>query len=98
MIIRRFTPRIGALLLLFSLAVNTFAQPIPGKYIVLLKAGASPAAVAARHGVAPDFVYGSTVNGFAGTIPPGRLRALRGDPRVASIVQDNSVYAYGKPA
>ncbi len=97
MIIRRFTLRIGAALLLLSLAVNTFAQPIQGKYIVQVKAGASPAAVAARHGLAPDFVYGAAVNGFAGTIPPGKLRALRSDSRVESIVQDNAVYAYGKP-
>jgi subtilisin family serine protease len=99
MIICRFTRRIGAVLLLLSLAVHVFAQPgpVPGKYIVLLQPGVSPTAVAARHGVAPDFVYGTAVNGFAGTIPPGRMRALRSDPRVASIVQDNAVYAYGKP-
>src|SRR6266542_599732 len=97
MIIRRFTLRIGAVLLLLSLAANGFAQPIQGKYIVQVKAGASPAAVAARHGLAPDCVYGAAVNGFAGTIPPGKLRALRSDSRVESIVQDNAVYAYGKP-
>src|SRR3989442_9896037 len=99
MIIRCFTRRIGAGLLLLSLAVNVFAQPGPvsGKYIVLLKAGVSPATVAARHGVAPDFVYGTAVNGFAGAIPPGRLRALQDDPRVEAIVQDNSVYAFAKP-
>jgi len=99
MIIRSFTLRIGASLLLFSMALNVFAQPGPisGKYIVLLKEGASPVAVAAGHGVAPDFVYRTAVNGFAGAIPPGRLRALRNDPRVAAIVQDNAVYALAKP-
>src|SRR5437773_11120396 len=99
MIISRFTLRIGASLLLLSLAVNVFGQPGPisGKYIVLLKAGVSPADVAARHGVAPDFVYGTALNGFAGSIPPGRLRALQNDPRVAAVVQDNGVYAFAKP-
>ncbi len=47
--------------------------------------------------MAPDFVYGTAVNGFAGSIPPGRLRALQNDHRVAAIVQDNAVYALGKP-
>jgi subtilisin family serine protease len=81
------------------MATQVFAQPGPiaGKYIVLLHAGASPDAVAARHGLAPDFVYGTVVNGFAGSIPPGRLRALRNDPRVEAIVQDNAVYAFAKP-
>ena len=100
MIIRSLTLRIGASLLLLSMPLNMFAQPgpIPGKYIVLLKAGVSPAAVAARHGVAPDFVYGAAVNGFAGALPPGRLRALQDDPRVEAIVQDNAVYAFAKPS
>jgi subtilisin family serine protease len=80
-------------------ALNAFAEPRPisGKYIVLLKPGAHPSAVAARHGLAPDFVYGTAVNGFAGSIPPGHMRALRNDPLVETIVQDNEVYAYAKP-
>jgi len=82
-----------------SLAVNLFGQqgPISGKYIVLLKAGVNPVAVAERHGLAPDFVYGTAVNGFAGSIPPGRLRALQSDPRVETVVQDHAVFAFGKP-
>ena len=99
MIIRRFTVRVGAGLLLLSIALPVLGQPGPisGKYIVLLKGGASPHAVLARHGLAPDFVYDTAVNGFAGSIPPGRLRALRNDPRVEAIVQDNAVYAFAKP-
>src|SRR5213594_2421586 len=92
-----FTLRVGVSLLLLSLAVNVLAQPISGKYIVLLKAGVAPETVAAGHGVASDFIYRTAVNGFAGSIPPGRLRALQNDPRVTSIVQDNAVYAYAKP-
>src|SRR6266571_694821 len=94
-----FTLRIGVSLIVLSLAVNVSAQqgPIPGKYIVLLKAGVTPETVTAGHGVAPDFVYRTAVNGFAGAIPPGRLRTLQNDPRVAAIVQDNAVYAFAKP-
>ncbi len=90
---------VGLLLLSLALVPDVFAQsgPISGKHIVLLKAGVSPAVVAARHGVVPEFVYGTAVNGFAGVIPPGRLRALQNDPRVAAIVQDNAVYALAKP-
>src|ERR1043166_3238041 len=75
------------------------AQPAPvaGKYIVLLQPGASPVAVAARHGLAPDHVYGTAINGFAGAVPPGKLRLLRNDPRVAAIFQDYTVQAIGKP-
>jgi subtilisin family serine protease len=99
MTLRSLTLRIGASLLLLTMAPGVFAQPGPisGKYIVLLNAGASPAAVAARHGLAPDFVYDAALNGFAGSIPPGRIRALRNDPRVEAIVQDNAVYAFAKP-
>jgi len=93
------TLRIGLSLFLLSLAINVSAQqgPIPGKYIVLLQAGVAPETVSAKHGLAPDHVYGAAVNGFAGSIPPGRMRALQNDPRVAAIVQDNAVYAYAKP-
>src|SRR5262245_40352832 len=99
MIMHCFTRRIGASLLLLSLAFNVVAQPTPitGKYIVLIKPGANPAGVAARHGVAPEFVYGTAVNGFAGAIPPGRLRTLLRDTHVAAIVQDHAVFAYAKP-
>ena len=75
------------------------AQPAPvaGKYIVLLQPGASPVAVAARHGLAPDHVYQTAVNGFSGAVPPGKLRLLRNDPRVAAVVQDYTVQAIGRP-
>src|SRR5262245_55903983 len=94
-----FTRRIGVSLLLLSLAANVVGQPTPvaGKYIVLIKPGVDPASVAVRHGVAPDFVYGTAVNGFAGAIAPGRLRTLLRDTHVAAIVQDHAVFAFGKP-
>jgi subtilisin family serine protease len=42
-------------------------------------------------------VYQRVLNGFAGEIPPGRLKALQDDPRVAAIAIDNIVTAFGKP-
>jgi hypothetical protein len=39
---------------------------IPGRFIVTVRDGVSPAAVAAEHGVRPDFIYLRALNGFAG--------------------------------
>lgn len=63
-----------------------------------LNVGQLPAQVAAAHGVSPRQVYTRVLNGFAAQVPPGRLAALANDPRVASIVPDQQVFAFGKPA
>jgi len=72
------------------------ADPAADRYIITLKSGEHPGTVARHHGLAPDFVYDKVLNGFAGAIPPGRLRALQNDPRVAAITPDNVVWAFGK--
>lgn len=86
---------------LFSLAGAAYAQapgdPVPGRYIVVLQAGANPIGVANRHGVAAEHVYSAALNGFAGAVPAGRLRALLRDPQVAWVEQDQVVTAFGKP-
>src|SRR5438477_4148370 len=98
---RNFIFRSGAGLLLLSVVCvsDLFAQsgPISDKYIVLLNPGASSIAVAARHGLAPDFVYHVALHGYAGTVPQGRLRALRDDPRVVALVRDQAVSALARP-
>lgn len=70
---------------------------LPDRYLVEIKAGVNPRAVAPGHGVVPAFVYQRAVNGFAGVVPPGRLAALAADPRVVRIVPDRAVSAIGKP-
>lgn len=70
---------------------------IPDRYIVGVRAGATPAGLAARHRLLPDFVYTAAGNGFAGFVPPGQLSALQSDPDVVSIVPDRVVTAIGKP-
>jgi subtilisin len=70
---------------------------IPDRYIVEIRAGVNPRAVAPAHGVAPDFIYQKVVNGFAGHVPPGRLAALAADPRVIRVVPDRAVSSVGKP-
>jgi subtilisin len=63
--------------------------PVADGYIVVLNRGAEPAAVAADHGrrlgVRADFVYSHALDGYAAHIPPGRVAAVRSDPRVASL-------------
>src|SRR5688500_4115618 len=73
------------------------ATPIPDRYIVQLVTGVDALAVAASHGVSPNFVYRHAVRGFAGMVPPGRLAALRSDPRVLRVTPDRTVMAIGKP-
>lgn len=71
---------------------------LPDRYIVQLAAGVDGRGVAASHGVSPRFFYQNAVHGFAGAVAPGRLAALRADPRVLRVVPDRAVAAIGKPA
>lgn len=64
------------------------ATVIPGRFIVTLRDGASPSAVAREHGVAPDFVYSQVLNGFAGSISDAARAGLLRDARVARIEPD----------
>ena len=68
-------------------------ERIPGQYIVTLREGAEPRAVARRHSAAPRYVYESALNGFAATLTDGQLRQLEGDPDVSTIEADQVVRA-----
>ncbi len=61
---------------------------IPGRFIVTLRDGASPASVAREHGVAPDFVYTAALNGFAGSISEAARSGLLRDARVSRVEPD----------
>jgi subtilisin family serine protease len=61
---------------------------IPGRFIVTLREGANPAAVAAEHGVAPDYVYSAALNGFAGAMSEAARSGLLRDARVARVEPD----------
>ena len=63
-------------------------QHIPGRFIVTLREGADARGVARAHGVAPDFVYGTVLNGFAGSISDAARAGLLRDARVERIEQD----------
>ncbi len=68
-------------------------DPVEGSYIVVLKEGANPRAVAAVAGVNPRLVYSNVLRGFATTLNSGQLNALRQNPNVAYIEQDSRVSA-----
>jgi subtilisin family serine protease len=63
-------------------------QTIPGRFIVTLRDGANASAVAAAHGVRPDFVYANVFNGFAGSMSEAARSGLLRDARVVRVEQD----------
>ena len=86
---------------LFSVAGVVYAQapgdPVPGRYIVVLRAGVNPVGVANGHALVAEHVYSAALNGFSGAVPAGRLQALLRDPQVAWVEQDQFVTAFAKP-
>ena len=65
---------------------------IAGQYIVVLKEGAAPQAFAAAAGVSARYTY-SIINGFAASLNPAQLSALRNNPQVEYIEEDAVVTA-----
>ncbi|MDB4951907.1 MAG: peptidase and in kexin sedolisin [Gemmatimonadetes bacterium] len=68
-------------------------QGIEGSYIVVLKRAANPEAEAGRQRLQPHFVYSAAFNGFAAELTPGELQALRRNPNVEYIEQNQVVHA-----
>jgi aqualysin 1 len=64
---------------------------IPGHYIVRLKDDVDPEQVRLSHGLAANFQYRAAFKGFAAAIPEARLAALKADPNVLYIEQDQVV-------
>jgi subtilisin family serine protease len=64
------------------------APVVAGQFIVTVRDGEDPAAVAREHGVAPEFVYTHALNGFAGAISDAARDGLFRDARVAQIEPD----------
>ena len=61
---------------------------IPGRFIVTLREGVSPAAVASAYGVQPDYVYTHALNGFAGAMSDAARDGLLRDARVTRVEPD----------
>jgi subtilisin family serine protease len=79
-----------------AVAQGRAGDRIPDHYIVKVVEGASADAVAREHGLAPNFVYGHAVKGFAGFVPPGQLKKLLDDSRVVSVTPDRMVQVNGR--
>jgi subtilisin family serine protease len=78
-----------------QLAIQGSGDVIPGRFIVTVRSDASPGTVADAHGVAPDFVYGHALNGFAGEISAAARSGLLADARVVRVEPDRVVRAWG---
>ena len=68
-------------------------RAVEGSYIVVLRPGADPRSAAAVAGVSPRYVYTAAVNGFAAELGAGQLAALRSNPAVEYVEQDQAVEA-----
>jgi len=73
------------------------ATAIPGRYIVVFKAGTQAANMSATaehargNGAQVDFVYGAALNGFAANLPEQALLALSRNPNVEFIEADQVI-------
>ncbi|QRN95949.1 S8 family peptidase [Archangium violaceum] len=64
---------------------------IDGDYIVKLKDGANARSVAGILGVSPNLVYSQAINGFSVTLDENQLRALRRNPSIEYVEEDQFV-------
>ncbi|MEU9036229.1 protease inhibitor I9 family protein [Streptomyces sp. NPDC048352] len=65
-------------------------------YLVSVREGLDPAAVAAAYGIRPTHVFREVANGFAARLTPEQVEALRDTPVVESVEEDGA--ATGVPA
>jgi subtilisin family serine protease len=95
-----FTVIAVSLLALVLLPSPAAAAPVvKDRYIVVLKdsvrdPGAVARAHAERYGADERVVYRAALNGYAAHVPPGRVDALRRDPRVKSVEPDAVMHAF----
>ncbi len=72
-------------------------DPIPNKYIVVLRDDVNPRAVASehanRHAASVSHIYESAIRGYAAELPEQALQGVRRDPRVRFVEQDYEVQA-----
>ena len=74
-------------------AAGQAGDAIEGSYIVTVKSGKDPKAVAEEKKAKTKFVYRDAVNGFAAELSDEQVAALRKDSRVAAIEHDRVVTA-----
>jgi subtilisin family serine protease len=69
-------------------SVSTNAEVVPGRFIITVREGVSPSAIAAEHGVQSDYVYTHALNGFAGAMSDAARDGLLRDARVTRVEPD----------
>ncbi|UGY92623.1 S8 family peptidase [Streptomyces gobiensis] len=67
------------------------ADALPGRYIVTLEPKTDVAAAASQLGVKPLFQYKTALRGFAASLSPDQLAAVRKFPGVAAVEEDSAV-------
>src|SRR5262245_489927 len=78
--------------------IDQFERDIAGRYIVQMKKGSDPAAIASAIGASPEFVYTHAISGFAGHLSPGQLKKLGAHPDVLRVEADQIVTIVGTQA
>ncbi|WP_432073240.1 S8 family peptidase [Streptomyces wuyuanensis] len=73
------------------------AEPVKGSYIVSLREGADPAAVARDAGVKRRYTYNRAMRGFSATLNATQLETMRLAPGVAAVEEDARVFAHRLP-
>jgi chitodextrinase len=71
-----------------QLSAQVAGDVIPGRFIVTVRAGVDPVAVAVNHGVSPEYVYTHALNGFAGEVRDAARSGLLRDARVLRVEPD----------
>jgi subtilisin family serine protease len=71
-----------------SMQAASNAEIIPGRFIITVRDGVSPSAVAEDHGIRPQFVYTEALNGFAGAMSDAARDGLLRDARVSRVEPD----------
>ncbi|MEU4133102.1 S8 family peptidase [Streptomyces wuyuanensis] len=73
------------------------AEPVKGSYIVSLREGADPVAVARDAGVKRRYTYNRAMRGFSATLNATQLETMRLAPGVAAVEEDARVFAHRLP-
>ena len=96
---RRITVALAAMACAFfawtglAAAAGQAGDAIEGSYIVVVKQGSDPKAVAEGKKAKTKHVYRDAVNGFAAELSDQQVADLRADKRVATVEQDRVVTA-----
>ncbi len=70
-------------------------QAVQGSYIVTLKSGVTAKSLTRAKGLSTQYVYSKVLNGFAAKLTAGQLSALRANPAVQAIEENQKATVSG---